>query len=109
MGHLSSCRLRIKQADLQSASKTAREVFLAALGTYGLSEDPREVESELANFDALYGGHGNSQYLGSDARRFAGDSTLPRVRYASVLTTDLESERVLLREMSAYLIGSTYP
>ena len=79
----------------------------AAVPTYGLGHQDHEIERGKSRLRSLFGSDVTTEFDPTPARRFAGDRTLPRSRYFSLLD-DLFDHRTLLGEVSAYLIGSTY-
>jgi hypothetical protein len=105
----SEARLLLKQVDLSAVGELERHALSTALLAYGLAEDDDEIERGTSELRRATGAV-DVQFDPTRARRFAGDSTLPRSRYYSLADDDFGfDDRTLLREMSAYLVGSTYP
>ena len=105
---LSDARLSLKQVNVSALGEIERSVFAATLRTYGLDYYSKDdVDQGMASLSNLLAG-AEVQFDSSGGRRFAGDRTLPRTRYFTVLEGGSDG-RTLLREMSAYLTGSTYP
>ena len=105
---LSDARLSLKQVDVSALGEIERLVLAATLRTYGFDYYSKDdIDHGTASLSKLLAG-AEVQFDSSGGRRFAGDRTLPRTRYFSVLEGGSDG-RTLLGEMSAYLTGSTYP
>jgi hypothetical protein len=104
----SDARLSLKQVDVSTLGDIERFVFSATLGTYGFEHRAHEIAEAKKSLSQLLAGT-EVQFDSSQARRFAGDRTLPRTRYFSILDRGGSDGRTLLREMSAYFAGSSYP
>lgn len=105
--HLSATRLSLKQVDLSALGHLERYALNITLGAYGLDED--QAERGTSELSRIFGGVA-AEFDPSRPRRFAGDRTLPRSCYYTLSEDESGSDhKTLLQEMSAYLVGSTYP
>jgi hypothetical protein len=107
--HLSKATLSTKQVDVSALGEVERHALSTTLLAYGLGHDPDEVERGRSELRDLFGGLVEQEFDPTRTRRFAGDRTLPRSRYSSLLDDVLADHKTLLQEMSAYLGQSTYP
>lgn len=105
----SDVRLTLKQVALSGLGDLQRHALSTALLGYGLTEDPGRAERATAEISEAFAG-APVEFDPTRPRRFAGDRTLPRSRYSSVADNATRSDHgTLLHEMSAYLVGSSYP
>jgi hypothetical protein len=103
----SSIELCLKQVDIPGLGELSRYVFNSAFGSY--SWDDNTINEATSELSRTLGGS-EVVFDTTTSRRFSGDSTLPRSRYYSLSNDDCGwDDHTLLREISAYLTGSTYP
>jgi hypothetical protein len=105
---LSDTHLSLKQVDVSALGELEQSVLTATLSAYGIGHSDDQIREGTARLSRMFSGI-EVQFDSSGGRRFAGDRTLPRTRYFSLVDGAGSDERTLLQEMSAYLIGSTYP
>jgi hypothetical protein len=105
---LSDTRLSLKQVDVSGLGELERSVLMAALAAYGFPLGDDVIGEGTERLSRMFGGT-KVHWDSSVVRRFAGDRTLPRTRYFSLVDDAGSDARTLLQEMSTYLGGSTYP
>lgn len=107
--HFCELRLSLKQVDVSALGELEHHALSATLLGYGLERNAGEIEQATSALRDMFGGHVEVEFDATRTRRFAGDATLPRSRYYSLVDDDLADHRTLLRGLCAYLTQSTYP
>ncbi len=99
----------MKQVDVAALGELELHALSTTLRAYGIGHDVDDIERGRSELRDLLAGEVDPEFDPTRARRFAGDNSLPRSRYYSLLDDLLADHRTLLREMSAYLVESSYP